>query len=269
MGAAGAGVAFFACVFMALAGIRGWRRPPRTRPRGQSLAELLPTLSEGDEQHLRMAGIPTAYYALQRTGGLAGGLTVGVVLSLATNRGVVGAIVVTLLTSLVGWFLPLVGMRDTAKRARTEIDSVVRVWIALVAQQVAAGVDPTAAMLSAAQAGQRGSWLLLHRFLRAALQETKPAWTGLVNIVERYGVVSLSPVVSALGLAAERGTRLSDAILVAAETLWRDSMASEREKAARRAQVIVVPATGVALSLAVILVYPPFASLTGGVITPS
>ena len=82
--------------------------------------------------------------------------------------------------------------------------------------------------------------------------------------MERYGVHSLAPVVSALGLAAERGTRISEAVLVAADTLWRDTTSREREKAARRAQVIVLPATGVALALAGILVYPPFTSLTGG-----
>ena len=257
---------FFAGAFTTLAALRGWKRTRRGRTRGQSLRELLPTLSEGDEQHLRMAGTTPEFYAMQRVGGLCGGLVAGLVLSRLTNRGVVGTIILTVVTVLAGWYLPLLGMRDTASKARGEIDQVIRVWIALVAQQVSAGVDPTSAMLSAAQMGQRKSWELLHRFLRSAEQDRRPVWEGLVDIVDRYGVHSLTPVVSALGLAAERGTRLADAILVAAETLWRESTAREREKAARRAQVIVVPATGVALGLAVILVYPPFASLTGGVV---
>ena len=263
-----AALAFFACALLALAGVRGWKRPVRTRPRGQSLRQLLPTLKEGDERHLRMAGITPEYYAMQRVGGLVGGIATGITLSVATNRGLTGTIFLIVVTTAAGWFLPLLGMRDTANRARTEIDSVIRVWIALVAQQVSAGVDPTAAMLSAAEMGQRKSWQLLHRFLRAAQQDRRPAWEGLSAVVDRYGVHSLAPVVSALGLAAERGTRLADAILAAADTLWRESTAKEREKAVRRAQVIVVPATGVALALAVILVYPPFASLTGGVVTP-
>ena len=119
-------------------------------------------------------------------------------------------------------------------------------------------------MLSAAEEGRRNSWRLLHRFLLAAQNKRRPAWEGLVDIVERYGIHSLAPVVSALGLAAERGTRISEAVLVAADTLWRDTNARDRERAVRRAQIVVMPATGVALALAGILIYPPFTSLTGG-----
>ena len=164
--------------------------------------------------------------------------------------------------------LPLLGARDTSRRARAEIDQVVRVWIVLVAQQVTAGVDPESAMLYAARAGNRSSWRLLYRFLLAARQEQRPAWEGLADMVERYGVSGITPVVSALGLATERGTRLSEAVLVAAKTLWQESISEEREKAGRRAQIVILPATGVALGLAGILVYPPFTALTGGGLAP-
>jgi len=46
--------------------------------------------------------------------------------------------------------------------------------------------------------------------------------------------------------------------------LWAEETSREREKAARRAQIIVLPATGVAIALAGILIYPPFTALTGG-----
>ena len=86
-----------------------------------------------------------------------------------------------------------------------------------------------------------------------------------MDIVERYGIHSLSPVVSALG----PGRRARHSHLRGSAGRRRDAVArlppdQEREKAARRAQIIVIPATGVALALAGILVYPPFASLTGG-----
>ena len=196
--------------------------------------------------------------------GAVGGLAAGAVLSTVQGRGPLGTAVFMVFVGAAGWLLPMLGTRDTAKKARAELDQVIRVWIALVAQQVSAGVDPAAAMLTAARAGRRPSWRLLHRFLLAAQQERRPAWEGLVDIVERYGIHSLSPVVSALGLAAERGTRLSEAVLVAADTLWRDTTSREREKAGRRAQIVMVPATGIALALAGILIYPPFQALTGG-----
>ena len=265
----GAGLAFFAGAVLVAAGVVG--PPQRTRSTqtpGETLRDLLPTIKEGEEQNLRLAGITPESYSVQRFGGLVGGLAAGAVISVLWGRGTIGTVMVVAAVGAGGWVLPMMGVRDTAKKARTEIDQVIRVWIALVAQQVSAGVDPTVAMLAAARTGRRDSWRLLHRFLLAAQQDRRPAWEGLVDLVDRYGIHSLTPVVSALGLASERGTRVSEAVLVAAENLWRESTSREREKAASRAQIIVVPATGVALALAGILVYPPFTSLTGGGITP-
>ena len=260
-----AGILFSASLWLMVAAfLRPRQRSERQGSFGESIRDLLPTIKEGEEQNLRLAGITPEAYAVQRFAGLIGGLIVGLLLSSILGRGPVGTVVVTLIVVAIGWFLPMLGVRDTAKKARRELDQVIRVWIVLVAQQVTAGLDPSVAMLAAARMGRRPSWHYLHRFLLAAQQERRPAWEGLVDIVDRYGIYTLSPVVSALGLAAERGTRLSDAVLVAAKTLWDDTMARERETAARRAQVVVLPATGIALALAGILIYPPFTSLTGG-----
>ncbi|WP_423917462.1 hypothetical protein [Candidatus Poriferisodalis sp.] len=264
----GAGLSFFAGLVLVAVGIAG---PPKRRrvaqSPGETLRDLLPTIKEGEEQNLRLAGITPESYSVQRFGGLVGGLAGGLLISYLRGSGPIGTVLQTVALGAGGWLLPMLGVRDTAKKARAEIDQVIRVWIALVAQQVSAGVEPTVAMLAAAQSGRRDSWRLLHRFLVAAQQERRAAWEGLVDIVERYGIHSLAPVTSSLGLAAERGTRISEAVLVAADTLWRETTSREREKASRRAQIIVLPATGIALALAGILVYPPFTSLTGGGLT--
>ncbi|WP_420446142.1 hypothetical protein [Candidatus Poriferisodalis sp.] len=260
-----AGVLFFAGVVLVVLGFVG---PPRRRDNPQSpggtLRDLLPRIKEGEEQNLRLAGITPESYSLQRVAGLVLGLIGGGLISVLTGRGPLGMVLLIVVVGAGGWVLPMMGVRDTAKNARLELDQVIRVWIALVAQQVSAGVDPSVAMLDAARAGDRYAWQLLYRSLLAAQQERRAAWEGLVDIVGRYGILSLSSVVSALGLAAERGTRLSAAVLVAADTLWRETTSREREKAARRAQIVVLPATGIALALAGILIYPPFTSLTGG-----
>ena len=261
-----AGIVFFVGLVLVAVGIAGppQRKRSLAQTPGETLRDLLPTIKEGEEQNLRLAGITPEAYSVQRVVGLGVGLAVGAVGSLITGRGPVAAAVFVALAGAGGWLLPMLGVRDTAKKARTEIDQMVRVWIALVAQQVTAGADPSVAMLTAARVGRRDCWRMLHRFLLSAQQQRRPAWEGLEDIMDRYGIHSLSPVVSALGLAAERGTRVSEAVLAAADTLWRDTASEEREKAARRGQMIMVPATGVALGLAGILVYPPFTSLTGG-----
>lgn len=262
------GLAFFAglaFIYMALRYPHRLRLPADFR---ESLLDMLPKVKEGEEQNLRLARVSPEVYSVQRVGGAFAGLAVGVIIAVVINRGAVGTVVFALLIGGAGWVIPMLGVRDTAKKARAEIDRVVRTWIVLVAQQVTAGMDPEAAMLYAARTGKRTTWQLLERVLRSARQERRPAWEGLVLLVDRYGVNSLTPIVSALGLATERGTRLSDAVLAAAKTLWQESTSEEREKAGRRAQIVVVPATGVALGLAGILVYPPFTALTGGGVAP-
>lgn len=274
-----AGVAFFLGVTLVVAGVAWPRlalaresRAGRGRRRsddqlGESLQRVLPSVSESLEQNLRLAGITPAAFATQRFFGLVGGLVAGVVAGVLTGRGPMGFAVLVILAAGFGWMLPVLGARDTAKKARAELDQIIRIWVVLVAQQVSAGADPGQAMLNAARIGKRPAWRLLHRFLLRAQQERRQPWEGLVDIVDRYGIYSLSPIVSALGLAADRGTRISEAVLTAARSLWENSVSAEREKAGRRAQIVVLPATGVALALAGILVYPPFTSLTGGGIT--
>ena len=257
-----AGTAFFVGLALVAAGLS--RRGRTQRSVGETLCDLMPSVAEGVTQDLRLAGITAESYAVQRFGGLVGGLATGAVIGGLVGRAPTGTILIAVAVGVGGWLLPIIGVRDTANKARQELDQVIRLWIALVAQQVSAGVDPSAAMLAAAHVGRRRSWRLLQRFLLAAQQDRRPASEGLLEMVERYGIRSLAPAVSALGLAAERGTRISDAVIVTADTLWREHISVERERAGRRAQIIVLPATGVALGLAGILVYPPFVSLTGG-----
>ncbi len=248
---------------LVVGGLRPARRSARRSVRSR-LSALVPTVGASDEAGLRLAGITVREYIAQRLGGALVGAVSGLVIAAATRAGTLGAVLWTVAAGAGGWFLPVFGARDAARKARDEFDQVVWVWIALVAQQVRAGADPSAAMLNAAGAGRRPMWGVLRRFLLAAQHQRRPAWEGLASAVDRYGLHSLAPTVSALGLAARRGTRVADAVLAAADNLWRESVSRQRERAARRSQIIVVPATGVALALAAILVYPPFTALTGG-----
>lgn len=261
-----AGLLFCGGITLLTAAVAG-SRLGRSRPRAARLVtKMLPRAREGEVQDLRLAGIVQQHYAIQRLIGLFAGITIGAVIAATWADDLLATLALSALLGFAGWQLPRQGARDTARNARAELDHVIRLWIVLVAQQVTAGVEPASAMLTAAEAGTRPGWLLLHRHLLTAQNERRPAWEGLVELVERYGLHNHAPAVAAFGLAAERGTRISDAVLVAAESLWRDNLQREREAAERRNQIIVLPATGVALALAAILVYPPFVSLTGGII---
>ncbi|MCY4515994.1 MAG: hypothetical protein OXB99_02005 [Acidimicrobiaceae bacterium] len=244
---------------------------PRARSVRRSAAEamlgMLPEPRPSRRADLRLAGITPRTYTAQRAAGLAGGMAVGTVAATLWTATPVAAAVAVTLIAVAGWQLPAQSVRDAARRARAELDQVVRLWIVLAAQQVSAGSDPETAMLSAAGVGRRTGWRLLHQHLRRAQNERRPAAEGLAELVERYSLTSLTAAVGAFELAARRGTRMADAVLAAADNLWRDTLGREREAAERRNQIIVLPATAVALALAAILIYPPFVSLTGGIIT--
>ena len=245
-------------------------RSRRFRPaRASAAAALERIVRDSEAADLRLAGTDRHHYAAQWLAGVFAGTAIGAVVAALWADGLIATAALAALLGFAGWQLPRQGTRDTARKARSELDHVIRLWIVLVAQQVNAGAEPATAMLTAAQAGTRTGWQLLHRHLLAAQNERRPAWEGLVDLVDRYGLHNHAPAVAAFGLAAERGTRIADAVLVAADTLWRDNLQREREAAERRNQIIVLPATGVALALAAILVYPPFVSLTGGIIAGS
>ncbi len=241
------------------------RRPLRAA--AASVTALIPEPKPSRAADLLLAGVTPRAYLAQRTAGVAAGLAVGAIAAAWRTGTATAAAATVVLCALAGWLIPSQGVRDGAKRARAELDQVVRLWIVLAAQQVAAGAEPANAMLTAAQAGRRPTWRLLHRHLVGAHNERRPAADGLSELTERYRLTSLTQAVGAFGLAARRGTRMADAVLAAADNLWRDTMQREREAAERRDQIIVLPATAVALALAAILIYPPFVSLTGGIIT--
>lgn len=165
-----------------------------------------------------------------------------------------------------GWLLAAQSARDTARQRRGDLRRTVNSWIVLTAQQVTAGAEPAAAMLAAAHANDTVPWQLLARHLQDAQNRMRPAAHGLKELAERYRLDGVDHAFGALELAARRGTRLSDAVLAAAEVQWAHSVAAEREAAQRHNQIIALPATAVALALAAILIYPPLVSLTGGIV---
>ena len=263
---AAAGV-FTAGAAVAVAAVAAPRERPARHGTAEAMLRLLPEPRQSRRADLRLAGVTPRTYAAQRAAGLAGGLAVGAVAAALWTRTPVAAVLTVALVTVAGWQLPAQSVRDAARRARAELDQVVRLWIVLAAQQVSAGTDPETAMLSAAGVGRRVGWRLLHQHLQRAQNERRPAAEGLAELVERYSLTSLTAAVGAFELAARRGTRMADAVLAAADNLWRDTLGREREAAERRNQIIVLPATAVALALAAILIYPPFVSLTGGIIT--
>ena len=261
-----AGIAFAVGALLAVAAATS---PPDATTVQATIATVrrrLTATSPKRRADLAAAGIAPARFAIQRLVGLAAGAAAGIgTAALWTTSNTAGAAAVAC-GAVAGWLLPAQAARDAAKRTRRELDGVIRLWIVLAAQQVTAGTDPAAAMLNAARAGQRPTWKTLHRHLLAAQNQRRPASDGLAELVDRYQLDGLAQAAGAFTLAVRRGTRLADTVLAAADNLWADAIARQRETAQRHSQIIALPATAVALALAAILIYPPLVSLTGGII---
>lgn len=214
---------------------------------------------------LRLAGITPQAFLAQQALAAAAGLLAGAAAAAAWTSVPATATAVVAACATAGWLLAAQAAKDTARQRRRDLGAAINAWIVLTAQQVNAGAEPAAAMLHAAQANSTLPWQILARHLRAAQNETRPASDGLVELAERYRLDGLDETLSALQLSARRGTRLADAVLVAAHNQWHQHIAAEREAAQRHNQIIALPATAVALALAAILIYPPLVSLTGGI----
>lgn len=223
-------------------------------------------LSDQRAADLRLAGITPPAFLAQQALAAASGLLGGVLAGVEWTSTALGASAAPAACAAAGWLLPAQAARDTARQRRHDLQHAIGAWIALTAQQVHAGAEPAEAMLRAACANSTLPWQILARHLRAAQNETRPASDGLADLADRYRLDGLDETLSALQLAARRGTRLADAIVAAAANQWQRRIAAERETAQRHNQIIALPATAIALALAAILIYPPLVSLTGGIV---
>ena len=262
-----AGIVFAIGIAVAATALRAPRMPRRASVGMSSAAAFLTTrLGRRRSADLRLCGLAPAIFVARRIAAAAAGATAGAVAAALWTTTVPAAVVAVAVPVAAGWLLPAQSVRDTARQRRGELHQTVNAWIVLTAQQVNAGAEPAAAMLNAAHANDTMPWQLLARHLRDAQNHARPAADGLKELAERYRLDGFDQALSALELAARRGTRLSDAVLAASDSQWAHSVAAEREAAQRHDQIIALPATAVALALAAILIYPPLVSLTGGII---
>lgn len=263
--AAVAGIAFAAGLLACAAAALPRRRRLATASPGAWHGPATGRLSDGRTADLRLAGItPGTHLAHQALAGAAG-LVAGAGAAVLWTSTAAAASACVAVCAAAGWMAPAQAVRDAARQRRGDLRRAIDAWIALTAQQVDAGVEPAQAMLRAANANGTLAWRTLARRLRAAQNETRPAADGLADLAERYRLDGLDETLSALTLAARRGTRLAVAVQTAARNQWQRRIAAEREAAQRHNQIIALPATAIALALAAILIYPPLVSLTGGI----
>ncbi len=261
------GLLFFVAIVVAVMAVRLKADTPKVSEWGsviQRRLQLMWTPTGAEMQDIRMAGTTRERLTVQRFGFYIIGMIGGFALGFALQRISVVAFLLGLLGGFVGWIMPALSVRNKAKAKRADAEKVIRLWIVLAAQQVSAGMDPAPALLQAAGIGTLPTWKLLRWYMIDAQFNHQPLWEGLRRLDRDYGLRILSSMVSALSLATDRGTRVSNALIAAGDLSWRSAIAAEEEQAARSEQIVVLPSTLIGVSLAVALVYPPMSSLTAG-----
>ena len=262
------GLLFFAAIMVAVFAVRLKPGTPKVKEWGPAFGRRLQTFwtpTGAEMQDIRMAGTTKEKLTYQRFGFLVAGLVAGFVLGYFWRGFTLTAFLMGLVGGLLGWILPALSLRNRAKARRVDAERVIRLWIVLAAQQVTAGMDPAPALLHSSAIGTLPTWKLLRWYMLDAQFNHQPLWDGLRKLDRDYGLRILSPMVSALSLATDRGTRVSNALIAAGDLSWRSSIAAEEEKAARSEQIVIMPSTLIGVALAVFLVYPPMSTLTSGI----
>ncbi len=261
------GLLFFVAILVAVFAVKAKPSALEVKEWGPAFGKRLQTLwtpTGAEMQDIRMAGTTKEKLTIQRFSFLVVGLIVGAVLGYFWQGLSLAVFLLGLVGGLLGWILPALAVRNKAKSRRNDAERVIRLWIVLAAQQVTAGMDPAPALLHSSAIGTLPTWKLLRWYMLDAQFNHQPLWDGLRKLDRDYGLRILASMVSALSLATDRGTRVSNALIAAGDLSWRSAIAAEEEQAARSEQIVVMPSTLIGVSLAVALVYPPMSSLTSG-----
>lgn len=261
------GLLFFAAIMVAVFAVRMKADTPKVKGWGPVLRTNLTrmwTPTGAELQDIRMVGTTRERLTQQRFGFLTLGLIGGFAIGAFWQGFSLMAFLLGIIGGFLGWIFPALSVRNKAKAKRIDAERVIRLWIVLAAQQVTAGMDPAPALLHASAIGTLPTWKLLRWYMLDAQFKHQPLWDGLRQLDRDYGLRILSPMVSALSLATDRGTRVSNALIAAGDLSWRAAIAAEEEAAARSEQIVILPSTLIGVGLAVALVYPPMSSLTQG-----
>jgi tight adherence protein C len=168
------------------------------------------------------------------------------------------AAVVAVAAGCVGAVLPRPALRVDADKRRSEMREVVAVICDLAAVVVAAGEDADGALIEAAGAGQGWAFDEVRRAL-AATTSRQGAWETLRGLGERLRVDELVTLAQNMGLAAQQGAKVRDALNAQARSL-REIVAAEVEtKAGGATDSMSLPLALLGIGFMVMIGYPALA----------
>ncbi len=236
------------------------------RNRWARLALRLLRLSRADpvslRQDLAVTGTSVAEHATDRlTAGALGAVTSGAVLVIIGQTDpllLVGALVVGFLAFSRE---PASRLRVRAARRRREFTDAVTAYISLVSVSISGGGGVMGAMSAAASFGSGWPLEQIRFTLDRAAQRNLPPWRELERLGDVLGIPSLVELGSAMSLAGESGTQVSDSLGARAHSARARELSERLADEERKSETLGIPVVFMLLGWMGFLGYPAIAGL--------
>ncbi len=165
-------------------------------------------------------------------------------------------IMVTLIGSVVMWFVPHYNALDDAKTARVEFNRALGAYIDLVALERNSGSGPRQAMEIAAQVGD--SWV----FQRLSEELARSRWSGIApwdalhTLADELGLPDLDDLADIMRLSGEEGAQVYKTLRARSASMRQAMLTAEQAKANEIGERMVIPASLLGVVFVAILIGP-------------
>lgn len=185
--------------------------------------------------------------------GLAG-LFLGLLLSPVT--GVVGAVLLWVICSVGGFYIPELRLTNAATEARRAFRHAYGGYLDLVNVMLAAGAGPESALHAASESG--GGWVFaeIRNALDTARRTRQSIATTFAELGDELGVVELEELAASVALIGRQGARVRDSLATKADALRTQQMAETEAQAEAATERMTLPVALLLACFLVLLGYP-------------
>jgi tight adherence protein C len=159
------------------------------------------------------------------------------------------------------FFLPDLGLRRQAERARRDFRRALGCYLDLVAMSLAGGRGAPQALPEAASIADGWAYRLIGDTLATARLAGHTPWQALGELGERVGVQELRDLAGSLTLVGDHGAKIRDSLAARASTLRRRQLADAEGQAGEADQSMRLAQLLLAIGFLILISYPAVANV--------
>jgi len=224
---------------------------------------------ERTDADLRVSGRTREQLAVEQVGAAAAGVGVPLGMGLVLTLGGVVPPTATLLVAAatfgaLGWFLPVLLLRDRARARRAAFVHVLSGYLDLVTIVLAGGAGVETALQAAAEAGDGWVAAELRGALVRARSLRRSPWDEFADLGRALAIPELVELAASVRLAGEQGARIRSSLAARAASLRGHQLARVEADAQSATERMALPTVLLFLGFLVFIGYPAVAQLLGG-----